>query len=434
MKILRYGSTGGEVALLQLALARAGYSPGALDGVFGSATATALRTFQTRNGLTADAVAGPETYRALMPYFTGYINHTVRAGDSLYRIAGMYGSTLRAVETANPGIDPLNLRIGAAVTVPLPFDVVPTNIPWTSALVGYTVRGLAARYPFLSVGDYGRSVIGRPLYYLRLGTGAATVAYNASHHANEWLTTPVLMKFAEQYAQAYSSGGAVFGIPARELWEETTIYLAPAVNPDGIDLVTGAISSGTYYDSARTIARRYPSIPFPSGWKANIRGTDLNLQYPAGWEQAREIKFAQGYTTPAPRDYVGTAPLSAPESRALYDFTVSIDPALTLSYHTQGEVIYWKYLDFEPPRSREIALRFGEVSGYAVEETPYASGYAGYKDWFILNYNRPGYTIEVGSGDNPLPLSQFGEIYRDNIGILTLGAVAVSPGLNARYF
>ncbi|HBD86950.1 MAG TPA: gamma-D-glutamyl-meso-diaminopimelate peptidase, partial [Clostridiales bacterium] len=157
---------------------------------------------------------------------------------------------------------------------------------------------------------------------------------------------------------------------------------------------------------------------------ANIYGTDLNLQYPAGWEEARRIKFAQGFTGPAPRDYVGTAPLSAPESLAIYDLTIRLDPALTLSYHTQGGIIYWKYQNFMPPRSLEFAECFAMSSGYALEETPYASGFAGYKDWFIETYNRPGYTIECGLGENPLPMSQFDEIYRENIGILVLAALS----------
>ncbi len=56
-----------------------------------------------------------------------------------------------------------------------------------------------------------------------------------------------------------------------------------------------------------------------------------------------------------------------------------------------------------------------------MEETPYASGYAGYKDWFIETYNRPGYTIEAGRGTNPLSMSQFPEIYDDNRLILVGG-------------
>ena len=75
----------------------------------------------------------------------------------------------------------------------------------------------------------------------------------------------------------------------------------------------------------------------------------------------------------------------------------------------------------EPPGARAIGEQFAFVSGYLLEDTPYASGFAGYKDWFIQTYNRPGYTIEVGLGENPLPLSQFDSIYEKNLGILVLG-------------
>jgi len=75
---------------------------------------------------------------------------------------------------------------------------------------------------------------------------------------------------------------------------------------------------------------------------------DLNLQFPAGWDMAKKIKFEQGYNRPAPRDYVGQTPLSVPESIAMFDFTRNHDFSLILAYHTQGEVIYWKYLDEEP--------------------------------------------------------------------------------------
>ena len=150
---------------------------------------------------------------------------------------------------------------------------------------------------------------------------------------------------------------------------------------------------------------------------------DLNLQYPAEWDRARAIKFAQGYTRPAPRDYVGPAPLSAPESAALAALTREIDPALVLAYHTQGEEIYWQFLGQAPEGSRELAERFARLSGYALRDVPEESAYAGYKDWFIQEFDRPGFTIEAGRGENPLPLAQFDAIWADNQGILAAAAL-----------
>ena len=77
-----------------------------------------------------------------------------------------------------------------------------------------------------------------------------------------------------------------------------------------------------------------------------------------------------GFTSPAPRDYVGTAPLTQPEALAVYRHTLRNDFRLTLSYHAQGKLIYWRYLDYLPPRSEKIAQAMGEASGYSVEETP----------------------------------------------------------------
>lgn len=150
---------------------------------------------------------------------------------------------------------------------------------------------------------------------------------------------------------------------------------------------------------------------------------DLNLQFPAGWEKAKDIKYSQGFTSPAPRDFVGYGPLTEPESLAIYSFTLEHNFRLVIAYHTQGEEIYWNFQNINPPQGFEIGQKFANSSGYLLTEVPYNSSFAGYKDWFIQTYNRPGYTIEAGLGENPLPLSQFSKIYKDNFGILVLGSV-----------
>ncbi len=155
----------------------------------------------------------------------------------------------------------------------------------------------------------------------------------------------------------------------------------------------------------------------------NSTGVDLNLQFPAEWQRAREIKFAQGFTGPAPRDFVGYDPLTEPEALALYDLTLENDFRLILSYHTQGEIIFWRYLNYEPEEAQKIAEEFARVSGYELINNEDTNSYAGYRDWFISTYKRPGFTVETGKGQNPLPISQVNQIYQDNVKILLLGAI-----------
>lgn len=302
--------------------------------------------------------------------------------------------------------------------------IVKTDVPMTSALCEQTILDLVKEYPFLRTEVLTQTAFDRNVRTLVIGNGPRKVIYTAAHHANEWITTPVILKFVEEFAEALKTGEKIFDIPASELAAAVTIYTVPMVNPDGVDLVTGAIRPGEpQYEQARRLADNYPQIPFVDGWKANLLGVDLNLQYPAGWLQAREIKFSQGFTKPGPRDYVGRAPLSQRESRALAGYTEYIDPALVLAYHTQGKEIYWDFDGIQVPGARELGERLAAVSGYTLAQPAPESSFAGYKDWFIKIFRRPGFTIEVGQGVNPLPLSQFDEIYRDNLGILVTAAL-----------
>lgn len=307
--------------------------------------------------------------------------------------------------------------------------IVKTDVPMTAALCSRTIDALAEAYPCCRQEILTKTAFGRPMKALVIGSGERKVLFTAAHHGNEWITAPLLLKFMEALAEGITVGGKLWGVDARTIQKAATIHTVAMVDPDGVDLVTGGIAPGTLeYASAESLAARYPGIPFPDGWKANLLGVDLNLQYPAGWLMAREIKFAAGYTRPGPRDYVGRAPLSQRESKALAEYTRQVDPQLVLAYHTQGKAIYWQFRDCQVPGAQALAREFARVSGYRVEDTPYESSFAGYKDWFIQAFRRPGFTIEAGSGTNPLPLSQFDTIYRDNLGILTTAALGLPGG------
>ena len=302
--------------------------------------------------------------------------------------------------------------------------IVQTNTNYTYEIMKSDIYELNTTYPFIQVQNVGFSVLGKQLPIIRIGRGPKEVFYSASFHANEWITSVILMKFIEDYCVSYTNNSTLFGYNIQNLFRTTSIYIMPMVNPDGVNLVTGSYpANSSIYRSFQSIAANYPNISFPNGWKANFNGIDLNLQFPAGWEQAKEIKYSQGFISPAPRDFVGFGPLTEPEVLAIYNFTLEHNFRLVISYHTQGQEIYWNFQNINPPDGFRIGTEFSNASGYTLANVPFNSSFAGYKDWFIQNYNKPGYTVEAGLGNNPLPISQFSEIYNDNIGILILGAI-----------
>ncbi len=137
-------------------------------------------------------------------------------------------------------------------------------------------------FPFVEIGTIGNSVLGNSIPYVKIGNGKRKVFYSGSFHANEWITTPILMKFIEDYCTAYVKNQNIYGYSSNQLYQDCTLYVVPMVNPDGVNLVTKEIKpNSASYDQAKIISQNYPAIPFPSGWKANISGVDLNLQFPA---------------------------------------------------------------------------------------------------------------------------------------------------------
>jgi g-D-glutamyl-meso-diaminopimelate peptidase len=422
LQILKIGSRGTAVMEIQSLLNKLGYNVGILDGIYGPKTAAGVQRFQRYFGLVPTGVVDEVTYKLMNRFLIGYDTYRIRPGDTLYLIARRYGTSVLSIITANPTINPNNLKIGMEIIVPYSLDVVYTNIDYTYDIMKRDLEGLKARYPFIQVASAGKSELGKELYYVKLGNGPNKVFYNGAHHGIEWITSVLLMKFIENFSKAYASGQKIEGYNVQDIWNKSSIYVMPMVNPDGVDLVLNGLNrSNPYYDDL--IVWNDGSMDFSKTWSANNRGVDLNHNYDAMWQNSKDAEKTYGVFGPGPTRYSGTAPESESESKAVADFTRKNNFRMVIAYHSQGEVIYWNYQNLASLEARKIGEIFSRLSGYELAETYGITSFAGYKDWFIDKYRRPGYTIEVGLGVNPLPISQFNKIYKDNIKVLLEGAL-----------
>lgn len=294
--------------------------------------------------------------------------------------------------------------------------IVTANTAYRSTIFMEDVEKLTTRYPFIERHCIGDSVLGQQIVALKIGKGALPIHYNGAVHANEWMTSLLLMRFIEDYAQAYEWDKKLKGFDINVLFKHIALWVVPMVNPDGVDLaIDGVAPDHPYYD--QLIAWNEGCSDF-SQWKANIRGVDLNDQFPARWEIEKERRQVSG---PAPCNYVGVTPLYEPEARALYEFTLKHNFELVMSFHTQGEEIYWNYNDHEPDYAEEMAQRLAASCRY--QAVKLSGSDAGYKDWFIQHFRRAGFTIEAGLGINPLPLNDFSLIYDRIINLMLTGMI-----------
>lgn len=268
------------------------------------------------------------------------------------------------------------------------------------------IKRMQCTYPDLAVLEIGRSVMGKPLYCLRIGNGPRAFHMNAAVHANEWITTPLLLRFVEELACSAIEDSERWSGAVCSWLNDITLWAVPMVNPDGVNLSQEGITAA-HSNAAELLSWNQGSPDF-SCWKANIQGVDLNDQFPAYWEEEQQRR---GIYLPSAQDYGGTAPLTEPEAKALADLSCCEQFELAVSLHTQGKEIYWNYRDQEPVYAETLARRMAYASGYRAVKL--SGSDAGYKDWFIQEFRRPGFTVEAGEGVNPLPTSDFEKIYAE---------------------
>ncbi len=229
----------------------------------------------------------------------------------------------------------------------------------------------------------GKSVFGRSIYALKIGEGAPVGLVQYAMHGREYITARLAI---EQYKTGVYKGSCWF---------------VPLVNPDGALLSERGLSSvRSEEDKNRLLALNGGSGDFRL-WKANGRGVDLNVNFPARWG-----KGVKNRKIPGAEHYIGEKPFCEPETLALKAFTLKIRPDYTVSYHTKGEEIYWYFYQSTHtcPRDKALAYSLSRSTGYPLAQAKGSAG--GYKDWCIQRLKIPAFTIEAGREEFAHPLGE----------------------------
>lgn len=276
-----------------------------------------------------------------------------------------------------------------------------------SCAINTAIYHLKKRFrKLISIHEIGCSAQGIPILSIYLGSGPIKLLIHGTHHAREAITTILILDQIQYLIKLYQKNSCIQDIPIRTLLKQVTFVFVPLVNPDGADLVlNGAATISTNYKACPYLQEQY----FP-GWKANIRGVDLNENYPT--------QYPTPDLTTMPNDqlYPGPYPFSESETNALKYLTEKELFAGTISYHSSGEEIYWYYNQENEKRDLMIAEKIAQLTTYKLIPKHFPATGSGYKDWFIENYHRPSLTIEVSPyvGPKKVPARNYATIFHQN--------------------
>jgi g-D-glutamyl-meso-diaminopimelate peptidase len=239
---------------------------------------------------------------------------------------------------------------------------------------------------FMKISVIGNSILGKKIFMVEASSrnfskvGKKNVLIISGHHSLETITSEFTIKYLLNSKE--------------EDFANANLFVVPLLNPDGAEIVSDRTNKNSRI------------------WQANANGVDLNHNYDAGFYIAKEEVEKEGIKGPTPTKYGGEYPFSESETKAIMELCEKTSFDVAIAFHTQGGEIYYGYDGIIPEDTYMYLENFEKVSGYKPSHPTGTASHAGFKDWFVLTYKKPAFTIEAGYGKNPLNHSQFDGIYK----------------------
>lgn len=174
----------------------------------------------------------------------------------------------------------------------------------------------------VSMAEYGQTLAGRQLRYLKISTGAGdkpSILYSANIHGNEMAGNMICLALIDHFLGGYGSDRDL-----TYLMDRVDIYVIPVLNPDGM---------------ARTVRQQDRLGAVVSLTRKNGNRVDLNRNYPYPADALTRLKDSAGSKRKWSPNYRGPSPMSEPETRALDALFARHRFLVHCNYHTTGGII-----------------------------------------------------------------------------------------------
>ena len=263
------------------------------------------------------------------------------------------------------------------------------------------------KYDFVFTEILGQSYRKRDTLAMKIGNQENACLLVGGVHGMEWLTSLLLLSFLDTVCQSIKYHYKIYDIDLKSLIYKRGVCFVPCLNPDGTEIsIHGSTSAKNYAALVKEISNGNTKT-----WQANARGVDLNHNFDAKWQELNILEKQEGILGPSKTRFGGQSPESEIETQILVNFCKKNNYRHAIAFHSQGEEIYWSFGENKPENSFLLASLFSNLSSYKLSQPEGLAVGGGFKDWFIEKFNRPAFTIEIGKGKNPLPISDFPSIY-----------------------
>ena len=252
------------------------------------------------------------------------------------------------------------------------------------------LNALSLKYPEVTLGTLGVSVMGRDIPVITLGGRKSSpgVMYVGGYRADDVVTPAVLLRFISDYAQYLESGRRMYSVNMPYLYGMRTIHIVPMLNPDGYVIRREGVED---IPNAEALREKNGGEDF-SSWKYSARGVDLSRSFSVSGTVGGEFACANDPETSALTRYVGMGSVG-----------VFGEIKLALSLLCEGGGIRYRSRRNSAPRAKTIGRLLERMTGDEIDEGELLKG--GFSEWFVSQINRPAFDIGcAGAADDYVTL------------------------------